>query len=96
MAKRYFKVVIKVPLEIPLTLEDQRSAPNHYIVIQEYQERIIEVEYSLPKTTKMEDFEKLIKKCIRLNYKNIHSIAEYFFPDETKLPEHQNEDYGKV
>ncbi len=76
MAKKYFKVVIREPLKVPLTVDDHRSAPNHYFKIEEYQERMIEVEYSLLHDTDTEKFDQLIKKAIKLNYKNIHSIIE--------------------
>jgi hypothetical protein len=95
MPTKYYKIVIKEPMAVPLTRQDHLTAPNHYIKIEQYHERIIEVDYLLLPDTDPQKFEKLIYKVIRLNYKNIHSISEYFMPDNTKI-EQYNEVYGKV
>jgi hypothetical protein len=95
MAKRYFKIVIMEPLNVPLTRTDHLSAPSHYLKIEEYQERIIEVDFLLLPSTDPYKFEQLIHKSIKLNYKNIHSITECFKPDESKI-EQNNEFYAEA
>jgi uncharacterized OsmC-like protein len=76
MVKRYFKVVIREPLKIPLTVEQTREAPATYLKAVEYKERMVEVEYSLAGNTDPEKFEKILKKVIKGNYNHVHSIEE--------------------
>jgi hypothetical protein len=81
MDKRYFKVVIKEPLSIPLTVEQHKEAPTLFLKTTEYKERIVEVEFKLDRYTDPEKFNKMIKKVIKGNYRHVHSIEEYFMPE---------------
>jgi hypothetical protein len=76
MVKRYFKVVIREPLKVPLTVEEHRIAPTTFLKAVEYQERMVEVEYSLSGNADPERFETILKKVIKGNYKHVHSVEE--------------------
>jgi hypothetical protein len=76
MVKRYFKVIIKEPLKVPLTVEQIREAPTNFLKAVDFQERMVEVEYSLDKQADPEKFERILKKVIKGNYNNVHSVEE--------------------
>lgn len=76
MITRYFKVIVAKNLPINFSIQDLRKAPHSYFEMKEYSEHIVEVTYQLDPSANPDEFEKLIKKAIKGNYSNIHSIQE--------------------